>query len=66
MVEFLSDKNIRLHFESSPAILEKIVELSVEKRWRLRQINLEKSSLDDIFAQLSAHQPGNNNAPKHQ
>jgi ABC-2 type transport system ATP-binding protein len=63
MVELLPDKNIRLHFETSPVILETLVVLSVERGWRLRQINLEKSSLDDIFAQLSLHQPGNTHNP---
>jgi len=53
MVEPLGDKDIRLHFDTSPSILEKIVVLSVERGWRLSQITLEKSSLDDIFAQLS-------------
>jgi|SRR6185437_5713370 len=53
MVEPLGDNDIRLHFDTSPAILEKIVVMSVERGWRLSQITLEKSSLDDIFAQLS-------------
>lgn len=64
MVEFLSEKDIRLHFDTSPVILEKVVELSVERRWRLTRINLEKSSLDDIFARLSLHRPGNTNTGK--
>lgn len=55
VVEFLSEKDIRLHFDGSPVILERVVELSVQRRWRLTQINLEKSSLDDIFARLSIH-----------
>lgn len=53
MVESLGDNDIRLHFDTSPAILERIVVMSVERGWRLSQITLEKSSLDDIFAQLS-------------
>jgi ABC-2 type transport system ATP-binding protein len=52
-VEFLSDVSFRLHFDTSRAISETIVVLSVERGWRLSQITLEKSSLDDIFAQLS-------------
>lgn len=52
-VEFISDKSIRMHFDSSAQITEKIVQLSVSKGWRLSEIALEKSSLDAIFAQLS-------------
>src|ERR1700722_8198089 len=52
-VEFLGDVTFRLHFDTSRAISETIVVLSVERGWRLSQITLEKSSLDDIFAQLS-------------
>jgi ABC-2 type transport system ATP-binding protein len=54
-VELLPGKSIRLQFDSSPDISERIVELSVQRGWRLKEINLEKSSLDAIFAQLSIH-----------
>jgi ABC-2 type transport system ATP-binding protein len=54
-VETLSAKNFRLQFGAAPDISEKIVQLSVERSWRLKEINLEKSSLDAIFAQLSIH-----------
>ena len=56
-VEPLSDKNFRLKFGVDPDISEKIVQLSVERSWRLKEITLEKSSLDEIFAQLSIHHP---------
>ena len=52
-VEFLTDKMIRVRFELSADIAEKIVEMSVIRKWRLKEITLEKSSLDAIFAQLS-------------
>lgn len=52
-VEFLTDKTIRLRFEPAADIAESIVETSVQRRWRLKEIMLEKSSLDAIFAQLS-------------
>jgi ABC-2 type transport system ATP-binding protein len=57
LVEALSEKNFRLTFEPVPDISEKVVQLSVERRWRLKEISLEKSSLDEIFAQLSIHHP---------
>jgi ABC-2 type transport system ATP-binding protein len=56
-VEALPEKSFRLQFETTPDISEKIVRLSVERNWRLREISLEKSSLDEIFAQLSIHRP---------
>ena len=52
-VEFLTDKSIRMRFEPAAEIAESIVELSVKSGWRLKEITLEKSSLDAIFAQLS-------------
>jgi ABC-2 type transport system ATP-binding protein len=52
-VELLNGKNIRLKFNRTPDISERVIEKSVEKGWRLTEISLEKSSLDEIFAQLS-------------
>lgn len=52
-VEFLTAKSIRMRFEPAAEIAESIVELSVKSGWRLKEITLEKSSLDAIFAQLS-------------
>ncbi|SEW37634.1 ABC transporter ATP-binding protein [Chitinophaga arvensicola] len=52
-VVFLSENTIRMHFDPTADIAESIVEMSVGNRWRLKEITLEKSSLDAIFAQLS-------------
>jgi ABC-2 type transport system ATP-binding protein len=43
----------RLRFTGDDSIAERIVELSVNKGWHLREIALERSSLDVIFAKLS-------------
>ncbi|RZS72608.1 ABC transporter ATP-binding protein [Pseudobacter ginsenosidimutans] len=51
--EQVEDKTYRLHFDDAHQISEKVVLKSVEEGWRLTEINLEKSSLDAIFAQLS-------------
>lgn len=51
--EQVEDKTYRLHFSDARQISEKVVLKSVEEGWRLTEINLEKSSLDAIFAQLS-------------
>lgn len=51
--EFLHEKVIRLKFSTSSAITEEIIALSMANGWHLREITLEKSSLEEIFAQLS-------------
>ena len=52
-VEFLSDKQVRIYFDGGEEITERIVAASIRHNWRLREINLDKSLLDDIFKQLS-------------
>ncbi|HEY4290874.1 MAG TPA: ABC transporter ATP-binding protein [Puia sp.] len=54
-VDFLTERQIRLYFNGDPSITETIIETSVRNGWRLREITLDKSSLDEIFAQLSNH-----------
>jgi ABC-2 type transport system ATP-binding protein len=56
-VEFLTPKTARIHFDTMPYISEFIVKASVDNGWRLQEITLEKSSLDEIFAQLSNKKP---------
>ena len=58
--DFLTEKQIRLYFNGDQEIAEKIIATSVAQGWRLREISLDKSSLDEIFAQLS----GQNNRTK--
>ncbi|WP_090106473.1 ABC transporter ATP-binding protein [Chitinophaga sp. CF118] len=52
-VELLHDQSIRMQFNASTTISKQIIEMSVFKGWQLSEIILEKSSLDEIFAQLS-------------
>jgi ABC-2 type transport system ATP-binding protein len=52
-VTALPENRFRLHFEGTTKITNRIVELSVAGGWQLSAINLEKSSLDEVFAQLS-------------
>jgi len=52
-VEFLSDRQVRLYFDGDQDITERIITASVQQGWRLREINLDKGLLDDIFKQLS-------------
>jgi ABC-2 type transport system ATP-binding protein len=53
-VDFLTERTIRLYFNGDPDITGKIISASVDNDWQLREITLDKSSLDEIFAQLSA------------
>ncbi|WP_206156118.1 ABC transporter ATP-binding protein [Chitinophaga fulva] len=52
-VEFLNDRQVRLYFDGDESITERIIAASVQHGWRLREINLDKGLLDDIFKQLS-------------
>ncbi|MBS0027633.1 ABC transporter ATP-binding protein [Chitinophaga sp. 22321] len=52
-VELLSDRQIRIYFDGSRDITERIIASSVQNGWRLQEIALDKSLLDDIFKQLS-------------
>jgi len=54
-VEQLSDGAIRLRFQSSPGLSKTLIRLSLERGWELTEIAMEKSSLDQVFAQLSSH-----------
>ncbi|AYD47438.1 ABC transporter ATP-binding protein [Arachidicoccus soli] len=52
-VEFLTERQIRLWFNGEQNITEKLIVMSIEKGWRLREISLDKTALDEIFKQLS-------------
>ncbi|WP_208025637.1 ABC transporter ATP-binding protein [Niastella caeni] len=51
-VEFLTDRQIRVYFENEE-VAERLVAASVQNKWRLREITLDKGLLDDVFKQLS-------------
>ena len=52
-VEEIKPLNYRLQFDASKDISEHVVQLSVANNWQLAEIQLERLSLDAIFAQLS-------------
>lgn len=52
-VAFLTEKQIRIWFSDGQEITERLIALSVERGWRLKEINLDKTALDEIFKQLS-------------
>lgn len=52
-VEPITNTRFRIQFSTSQEITKTMVELSVSNNWRLREITLERDSLDSAFAQLS-------------
>jgi ABC-2 type transport system ATP-binding protein len=52
-VEFLNERQVRLYFHGDPDITTHLIETGVHDGWQIREISLDKSSLDEIFAQLS-------------
>ena len=52
-IAFQTERQARIFFNGDPEITERIVEASVHNGWRLREITLDKTSVDEIFAQLS-------------
>lgn len=52
-VERLTRTRLRLHFKGDNSIFERIVEEASKNYWGLREISLEKESLDKVFAKLS-------------
>ncbi|QEC45153.1 ABC transporter ATP-binding protein [Pseudobacter ginsenosidimutans] len=51
--EYLSEREARMFFDGEEDITERIIVAGVQNDWRIREINLEKGQLDDIFKQLS-------------
>ena len=52
-VEPLTHRQARIYFNGDQEITERVVKASVAQDWRLREINLDKSSINEIFAELS-------------
>lgn len=52
-VERLTNTRIRLHFNGDDSIVGRIVKQAVRQHWHLREIAMEKESLDKVFAKLS-------------
>lgn len=52
-VEFLTERQLRVYFNGDRNVSEALVLESAKQGWRLRELNMEKNSLDETFAQLS-------------
>lgn len=55
-VETLGGSRYRVKVDSVDDMLETIIDHSVHNKWRLKEINAEKNSMDSIFAELSKKQ----------
>jgi ABC-2 type transport system ATP-binding protein len=58
-VDFLTERQVRVYFSGDQEITERVITMSVQKGWRLRELSLDKSALDEIFKQLSSKQLSN-------
>ena len=52
-VEQVSNEQIRVTFNTDKSITETLVKASVKNGWQLKEINVERSSLDDVFAKIT-------------
>jgi ABC-2 type transport system ATP-binding protein len=52
-IEDLGAKKYRIHFEGGRETMQRLIEESVKNNWGLSEITLDKSSLEEVFAQLS-------------
>lgn len=53
-VEALNGQTVRLGFDGSPDITERLIARSIAEGWRLQEISLEKTSLESVFKHLSS------------
>ena len=58
-VEKIDGQTFRLHVEPAPHIARRIAEACVRNGWRLSEIQQEKASMNEIFAQLSGKRVNN-------
>ncbi|HEY0176765.1 MAG TPA: ABC transporter ATP-binding protein, partial [Pedobacter sp.] len=52
-VEELGGIRYRIRFTDAQDVIERLVETSVNRNWRLIEVALEKNSLETIFAELT-------------
>ncbi len=52
-VEFVTERQVRVYFTGDREITERLIGTSVHNGWRLSEISLDKTALDEIFKQLS-------------
>jgi len=52
-VEFITEKQARVYFTGEREIAERLIEESLHNGWRLSEISMDKTALDEIFKKLS-------------
>lgn len=52
-VEFLNDRSIRLRFAANKDVPKQVISTAVKRGWELTELTQERTSLDEVFAQLS-------------
>jgi ABC-2 type transport system ATP-binding protein len=52
-VDFVTERQARVYFTGDREITERLIAASVHNSWRLSEISLDKTALDEIFKQLS-------------
>lgn len=52
-LEPVNKTTVRLRFDTPNSITQRLIKASVEMNWSLKEIYLEKTNLDGVFAQLS-------------
>lgn len=52
-VEFLNDRSIRLRFVANRDVPKQVITTAVQRGWELTELTQERTSLDEVFAQLS-------------
>ena len=52
-VDFVTERQARVYFTGDREITERLIAASVHNGWRLSEISLDKTALDEIFKQLS-------------
>ena len=57
----LDKTTVRLEFNTDPLVAERIVGVSTKNNWRLTELVIEKSSLDDVFAKITKDASNNSN-----
>ncbi len=55
-VDFLTERQLRIYFNGDQDVTEHVIAASIQNGWRLREISLDKTALDEIFKQLSSKQ----------
>lgn len=53
-VDFLTERQLRIYFNGDQEVAGRLIEAGVHNGWQIREIGFDKSSLDEIFAQLSS------------